>query len=186
MAGKQKAQPGDGGPQAGIAPAAEAADAGGWVWGDAGAGIPPDAPLPALVAVAVRLLGAFWSSAAHGMGVSPAGLSVLRLLAARDGLKSSEVATRSLWAAGTVTSVVDTLLRDGYVERRGDERDRRVVRLYLTDQGRRKAKESLSQVGPKWQDALGYVDQADEPVVRRFLVNTIERFSTLVREERGK
>lgn len=66
-------------------------------------------PLPALVSVAVRLLGAFWSAVAHGTGISLAGLGVVRLLAASDGLKSSEVAARGLWAPGMVTSVVDTL-----------------------------------------------------------------------------
>jgi DNA-binding MarR family transcriptional regulator len=153
---------------------------------DAEAGISLDAPLPALVSAAVRLLGAFWSQAAQGTGLSPAGLAVLRLLAAHDGLKSSEVAARGRWAPGTVTSVVDTLVRDGHVERRRDERDRRVVRLYLTSQGRRKTQESISLVGPKWQEAFGYVAEADEPVIRRFLLNTIERFGTLVREERTK
>lgn len=172
--------PGPAGP--GLADSAGLGPAG----GDGETGVSLDAPLPALVSAAVRLLGAFWSQAAQGTGLSPAGLAVLRLLAARDGLKSSEVATRGRWAPGTVTSVVDTLVRDGHVERRRDERDRRVVRLYLTERGRHKAQESISLVGPKWQDAFGYVNEADEPVIRRFLVNTIERFGTLVREERAK
>jgi hypothetical protein len=30
------------------------------------------------------------------------------------------------------------------------------------------------------------VDPADEPVIRKFLVDTIEHFGKLVREERGK
>ncbi len=162
------------------------ADAEGWVWGDEGAGAPLDAPLSALASVALRLLGAFWWSAAQGTGISPAGLGVMRLLAARDGLKSSEVAARGWWAPGTITSVVDTLVRDGYVERRRDSTDRRVVRLHLTEPGRRKVEESISLVGPKWHNAFGYVDPADEPVVKKFLVGTIEQFGKLVREERGK
>jgi DNA-binding MarR family transcriptional regulator len=111
---------------------------------------------------------------------------VIRLLAARDGLKSSEVAARGWWAPGTVTSVVDTLVRDGYVERRRDPHDRRVVRLYLTGPGRRKLENSISEIGVKWHDAFGYVDPDDEPVIRKFLADTIDRFSTLVREERAK
>src|SRR5215472_4217762 len=59
----------------------------GWVWGDEGAQPPRDAPLPALVTVAMRLVGAFIGSTSQGTGISPAGLGVLRLLAARDGLK---------------------------------------------------------------------------------------------------
>lgn len=158
----------------------------GWVWGDEDARAPVDAPLPALVSVAARLMGAFLACVSVGTGISPAGLSVVRLLAARDGLKSSEVAARGWWTPGTVTSVVDTLVRDGFVERHRDPGDRRVVRLYLTERGRHMVAESIARTGPKWHDAFDYVDPADEAVVRRFLVDTIERFGKLVREERGK
>jgi DNA-binding MarR family transcriptional regulator len=158
----------------------------GWAWGDPDARAPLDAPLPALVSVAVRLLGAFIGGTMQGTGISPAGIGVMRLLAARDGLKSSEVAERGWWTPGTVTSVVDTLVRDGYVERRREPADRRVVRLYLTDTGRQKVEEAISLIGPKWRDAFGYVDPADEPVIRKFLVDTIDRFGALIREERGK
>jgi DNA-binding MarR family transcriptional regulator len=157
-----------------------------WAWDDDGARPPADAPLPALVTVAIRLVGAFIGCTAQGTGISPAGVGVLRLLAARDGLKSSEVAARGWWTPGTVTSVVDTLVRDGYVERRREPADRRVVRLYLTGAGRRKVEEAVSLIGPKWQNAFGYVDPADEPVIRKFLVDTIDRFGTLIREERGQ
>jgi DNA-binding MarR family transcriptional regulator len=158
----------------------------GWAWGDVDGEPPQDAPLSALVSVATRLLGAFWWCTAQGTGISPAGLGVVRLLAARDGLKSSEVAARGWSTPGTVTSVVDTLVRDGYVERRRDSGDRRVVRLYLTDQGREKIAGSIAVIAPKWHDAFGYVDPADEPVIRKFLVDTIQHFGKLVREERGK
>jgi len=158
----------------------------GWAWGDPGARAPLDAPLPALVSVALRLVGAFIAGTMQGTGVSPAGVGVMRLLAARDGLKSSEVAERGWWTPGTVTSVVDTLVRDGYVERRREPADRRVVRLHLTDAGRRKVEEAISLAGPKLRDAFGYVDPADEPVIRKFLIDTIDRFGALIREERGK
>jgi DNA-binding MarR family transcriptional regulator len=82
--------------------------------------------------------------------------------------------------------MVDTLVRAGYVERRRDDEDRRVVRLYLTDAGRAKAGAAVGEIGPRWRDAFDYIDPDDEPVIRKFLVNTIERFSKLVQEERGK
>src|ERR1700745_1284566 len=64
----------------------------GWVWGDIGARPPVDAPLPALVSVAMRLVGAFIGCTAQGTGMSPAGLGVMRLLAAPGGVKSTRVA----------------------------------------------------------------------------------------------
>src|SRR5262249_33817604 len=161
-------------------------NAAGWVWGDEGAKAPLDAPLSALMSVAARLVGAFVGCAAQGMGASPAGLGVMRLLAARDGLKSSEVAARGWWTAGTVTSLVDTLVRDGYVERRRDPDDRRGVRLYLTQQGRHNVAESVAQTARKGPGALASVARADERVIGKFLGDTIELFGKLVGEERGR
>ena len=178
--------PEHGGPPGGSILDQPAVQQAGWVWGDEGAQPPQDAPLPSLFMVAMRLVGAFIGSTAQGTGISTAGLGVLRLLAARDGLKSSEVAARGWWTPGTVTSVVDTLVRDGYVERRREAADRRVVRLHITEAGRQKVEEAIMLIGPKWQDAFGYVDPADEPVIRKFLIETIDRFGTLMREERGQ
>ena len=159
-------------------------DHGDWAWGDEGAAIPPDAPLYTLLAVAVRSMGAFWSQAAQGTGLSPAGLGVLRVLVARDGLKSSEVAARGWSTPATVTSVVDTLVRDGYVQRRRDDEDRRVVRLFVTEAGRRKCDEALTVLAPRLSSCLAFVDPADEPVIRKFLSGMIMRFGQLMREER--
>jgi DNA-binding MarR family transcriptional regulator len=168
----------------GLSAAADGKDQAGWVWGDEGASVPPDAPLYALLAVATRSMGAFWAHAAQGTGISPAGLGILRVLVARDGLKSSEVAARGWSTPGTVTSVVDTLVREGYVERRRDDGDRRVVRLFVTAAGRRKCDEALATVAPRLSSCLAFVDPADEPVIRKFLVDTITTFGELVREER--
>ena len=109
------------------------------IWGDAEGGIPADAPLHLLMLAASRVMTAYYvgTLAQAGVQVSPAGLGVLRILLAVDGLKSSDVAARGWSSPGTLTSVVNTLVREGYVERRSDAGDRRVVRLYLTDQGRR-------------------------------------------------
>ena len=159
-------------------------DHGDWAWGDEGAAIPPDAPLYALLAAAVRSMGAFWSQAAQGTGLSPAGLGVLRVLVARDGLKSSEVAARGWSTPATVTSVVDTLVRDGYVQRRRDDEDRRVVRLFVTEAGRRKCDEAVTVLAPRLSSCLAFVEPADEPVIRKFLSGMIMRFGQLVREER--
>ena len=51
---------------------------------------------------------------------------------------------------------------------------------------RQKVEEAISLIGPRWQEAFGYVDPADEPVIRKFLIDTIERFGTLIREGRGQ
>ena len=179
------AEPLSSGPAESIRPAVERARQAGWIWGDEGEGIPPDAALSELMIVASRTMGACMGQLVQGSGLTPAGLAVMRVLEARDGLKSSEVAARGWSTPGTVTTVVDTLVRDGLVERRRDNHDRRVVRLYLTQRGRERLIETLSRIGPRWQGAFPPVDPADEPAIRQFLIDTIERFSTLIRKERG-
>jgi len=160
----------------------------GWIWGDAEGGIPADAPLHLLMLGASRVMTAYYVStlARAGVQVSPAGLGVLRILLAVDGLKSSDVAARGWSSPGTLTSVVNTLVREGYVERRSDAGDRRVVRLYLTDQGRRTCEDYYALAGPAWRDAFDFVSEADEPVVRKFFTDMIEQFSELTRKERTR
>lgn len=147
--------------------------------------LPEDASLWELLATATRTMAVYWAHTAQGAGLSPAGLNVLRMLARQDGLKSSEVAARGWSTPGSVTSVVDTLVRDGLVERRRDEGDRRVVRLYLTETGQARLAEARAVIAPKWTGAFDYVAPGDEAAVRRFLTGTIERFGLLIRKERG-
>ena len=160
----------------------------GWFWGEPSDGPPPDAPLNALLLAASRMMGTFYAGtlAQAGLRISPAGLGVLRVLLAGDGLKSSDVASRGWSSPGTLTSVVNTLVREGYVERRSDAEDRRVVRLFVTEAGRQVCEDYFAFAGPRWREAFGFVDPADEPVIRKFFTELIEHFSDLIRKERGK
>jgi DNA-binding MarR family transcriptional regulator len=160
----------------------------GWFWGEPSDGPPADAPLHALLLAASRIMGTFYAGTLTqaGLRISPAGLGVLRVLLAGDGLKSSDVASRGWSSPGTLTSVVNTLVREGYVERRSDAGDRRVVRLFVTDKGRQVCEDYFAFAGPQWRDAFGFVDPADEPVIRKFFTDLIEHFSELIRKERGK
>jgi DNA-binding MarR family transcriptional regulator len=157
-----------------------------WDWPDAAA-VPDGAPLQALILTATKLMGVYGQDSvrAAGLKVSLAGLGVLRVLMAGDGLKASEVAERSFSNPGTLTSVVNTLVRDGFVQRRPDEVDRRVVRLYITEPGRSLITYYVSQAMSWWGKAFDFVDPDDEAVVRRFFVQMIDHFSKLIREERG-
>ena len=160
----------------------------GWFWGEPSDGPPADAPLHVLLLAASRIMGTFYAGtlAQSGLRISPAGLGVLRILMAGDGLKSSDVAARGGSSPGTLTSVVNTLVREGYVERRSDEGDRRVVRLFVTDKGRQVGEDYIALAGPHWRNAFGFVDPADEPVIRKFFTDMIGHFSELIRKERGR
>lgn len=160
----------------------------GWLWGEPSDGPPPDAPLNVLLLAASRMMGTFYAGTLTqaGLRISPAGLGVLRVLLAGDGLKSSDVASRGWSSPGTLTSVVNTLVREGFVERRSDAGDRRVVRLFVTEAGRQVCEDYFTFAGPRWREAFGFVDPADEPVIRKFFIDLIEQFSELIGKERGR
>jgi DNA-binding MarR family transcriptional regulator len=168
-------------------PGGPAAEAGGGDWTRDIARPPDGAPLQVLMLSATKLMGAYGQESvrAAGLKLSMAGLGVLRILIGEDGLKASEVADRAWSSPGTLTSVVNTLVRDGFVERRADPADRRVVRLYLTDQGRDVITAYVSQASAGWRKAFDFVDPGDEAVVRKFFTQMIDHFSQLMREERG-
>jgi MarR family transcriptional regulator, organic hydroperoxide resistance regulator len=63
--------------------------------------------------------------------------SVLLPLFEEDGLRIGEVARRARLSKQTMTTMVRLAERDGLVDRREDESDRRATRVYLTDKGRR-------------------------------------------------
>ncbi len=149
---------------------------------------PDDIPLQALLLTATRLMGGYgeWTVRKAGLKVSLSGLGVLRVLIAEDGMKASEVADRAWSNPGTLTSVVNTLVKDGFVERKPDDTDRRVVRLYITDPGRAVVTYYVTQAAPMWRKAFDFVDPADEAVVRRFFSQMIGHLSKLTDEERGK
>jgi DNA-binding MarR family transcriptional regulator len=158
-----------------------------WAWPQDAASLPADAPLQALMLSATKLMGAYGQNSvrAAGLKVSLAGLGVLRILMGQDGLKASDVADRAWSSPGTLTSVVNTLVRDGFVERRADGADRRVVRLYITDAGRALITCYVSQAAAWWRNAFDFVSSEDEAVVRRFFVQMIDHLSKLTAQERG-
>ena len=186
-AGSRSAADGEHRP-AGCGPGLAVGHGAGGIWGDPADEIPVDAPLHTLLLAASRIMGAYYASTLvqAGLRISPAGLGVLRVLLAGDGLKSSDVAARGWSSPGTLTSVVNTLVREGYVERRRDPGDRRVVRLYVTSAGRRVGQDYLTQAGPRWRAAFDFVSPADEPVIRKFFIDMIGQFGGLASKERGR
>jgi MarR family transcriptional regulator, organic hydroperoxide resistance regulator len=68
--------------------------------------------------------------------VTPPQFGVLALLQEIDGVTIGTIGQRRRIDAPTVTGIVKRLEQSGLVERRHDEVDRRVVKVYLTAEGR--------------------------------------------------
>ncbi len=68
--------------------------------------------------------------------VTPPQWGVLSLLDEMDGITVGTISQRRAIDAPTVTGIVKRLEQSGLVERRHDRTDRRVVKVYLTEEGR--------------------------------------------------
>lgn len=130
-------------------------------------------PLLWLLSIAGHLVGRRWHKVVEQHGVPSTGLVLLALLRQQDGLTHREAARRCWVTPGTLTPTVDRLERDGLVERRRTDGDRRMVRLFLTPAGRElagRARKSLTDQLGTWNAAL---PEEDAAVVRRYLISTI-------------
>jgi MarR family transcriptional regulator, organic hydroperoxide resistance regulator len=129
--------------------------------------------VPHLTALAGHLLSRRWSrlmSQEHGVTI--AGGTVLLLLA--SGEATPRQVARRMWVnPATITGIIDTLERDGLVERHRDAADRRQVRLSLTPRGRSLAVEVGAAVRVQLRPTPTELDPELAAVVRRYLIETI-------------
>src|SRR5439155_25442074 len=85
----------------------------------------------------------------------------------------AELAKRCFFTPATLTGVIDTLEKAGYVRRERDELDRRVVWLVLTDEGKERTHEIARQASRLFQPTEAEADPAKEKIIREFLVDLI-------------
>jgi DNA-binding MarR family transcriptional regulator len=146
-------------------------------------GIDPEAaPLGKLLAVTGRVMGAHVQRILESVDLTHAGWVTLARLLEQDELPLRDLAEACFVSPATITGVVDTLERDGLVERRRADTDRRVVRLALTDAGRERTHRARALVMAEAHDLFHDLPPAEEAVVRAFLSRTLTR--VLERQEK--
>jgi DNA-binding MarR family transcriptional regulator len=83
-----------------------------------------------------RLLRAYADKEAAQFGITRAQWAVLTKVERSEGMKQSELAEQMEMQPITLTRLIDKLCSNDWIERRGDQTDRRVNRLYLRKAGR--------------------------------------------------
>lgn len=99
---------------------------------------------------------------------------VLRCLWEEDGLPPGELAKRLGLATPTVTRAAARMEAAGLIHREPDPRDRRLIRLCLTDRGRTLEKIIGQEIGELSERALATLDPAERATLVRYL-DTIHR-----------
>lgn len=93
--------------------------------------------------------------------ITPEQFSVLSHLWRRDGLHQSELAVCTNRNRANVTRIIDILEREGIVERRDDEHDRRVFRIFLTPKGNAIKAEAAQCAKQTIEEALAGLTEAE-------------------------
>jgi MarR family transcriptional regulator, transcriptional regulator for hemolysin len=83
-----------------------------------------------------RLVRAYADKEAARFGITRAQWAVLAKVERNEGMKQSELAEQMEMQPITLTRLIDKLCDSSWIERRGDDTDRRVNRLYLRKAGR--------------------------------------------------
>ena len=76
---------------------------------------------------------------ASEQGLTFARMEALLVIRTQEGLSQTELADRLMIETPTMNRTLDGLVRDGFVERRPDEEDKRIRRIWLTDSARTEA-----------------------------------------------
>jgi DNA-binding MarR family transcriptional regulator len=102
-------------------------------------------------------------------GVSFAHYPLLQALALQGELSAGQLASEAALTPATVTQMLDTLSAAGLVERSRSERDRRVVTVSLTPEGRRRRARKEAELLEKWREALSDFDPDELEAATRVL-----------------
>jgi MarR family transcriptional regulator, organic hydroperoxide resistance regulator len=110
-------------------------------------------PLGFALGAAARKLAKFYVQALAGHPLTPSQLYLLRQLWVEDGLPLRDLGVRAQLDATSTTWLVDQLEQASLVQRKRNDPDRRIVRVWLTEAGRQSQAALVPQLS-RWETAL--------------------------------
>jgi MarR family transcriptional regulator, transcriptional regulator for hemolysin len=124
-----------------------------------------------------RLMRAYADKEAARYGITRAQWAVLAKVERNEGLKQSELAEQLEMQPITLTRLIDKLCDSDWIERRGDQSDRRVNRLYL----KKAARPLLSKLAGLKSEVTATALQGISPSDAERLVSQLESIKENVR-----
>lgn len=116
-------------------------------------------------------------------GVHHAEVTALSVLSLNDGMTQRDLSKMLHLSSPRVSMVLRLLEEAGSVERRVDESDRRLARVYLTENGRRRQKEQQVVLGEYMERTIGALSEADRRELERLLGKLADQAVEMLNEE---
>ena len=127
-----------------------------------------------------RLIRTAFDRRVREMGLTRAQWLVLTRLYRRPGASQSELAEMLEMDRASTGRMIDRMEKGGWLERRPDEVDRRIWRLYLTAESRKAHAKMWKTAEATVDDALGSLSQAERTQFTRMAAQVKERLQQMV------
>lgn len=131
-----------------------------------------------------RLHGRLMMGLLAGGGAHPGQVFCLRVIAGHDGITQRDLAEELHIARPTVTKMLQGMERAGLIERRSDERDQRLTRVFLTERGRELEAKVRKVAAAYVKDTVGRLPEADRRELARLLTAFGATISTAIESHR--
>lgn len=106
--------------------------------------------------------------------------TLLQFIAQNPSVTATEIAQSFGVGRSAITALVNRLVQKNLLERKRNEKDRRIIYLSLTDRGKFVVMETEKQINQFLQDKLSHFDVED---TEKFL-NLIEKLATLIENDK--
>jgi DNA-binding MarR family transcriptional regulator len=116
-------------------------------------------------------------------GLTGPQLAVVKMLEPVGKLSLSELSDRIRARNSTVTGIIDRMEREGLVERRRSEEDRRVIHIVLTRQGQKLANDIPVEPVQIFRQVLSELSPRDASDLKRILTRLARRVRELVEDQ---
>jgi MarR family transcriptional regulator, organic hydroperoxide resistance regulator len=118
-------------------------------------------------------------------GLTGPQLAVVKMLEPVGKLSLSDLSSKIRARNSTVTGIIDRMEREGLVERRRSDSDRRVINIVLTRKGRELAREIDVEPVQIFRRVLSELSARDAQELRRILTRLARRVGELADESNG-
>lgn len=118
-----------------------------------------------------------------GLGITPSQINALLVLYLHDDLTMGKLSSEIYLAESAATRLVNRLVNLNLVKRRGDDKDRRVVRVTLTSYGRQLARLVFERRSYRFNNLAQHLDPVEREKLILSLQSVMRVFETLEAEE---
>ncbi len=118
-----------------------------------------------------------------GLGITPSQINALLVLYLHDDLTMGKLSSEIYLAESAATRLVNRLVNLNLVKRRGDDKDRRLVRVTLTAYGRQLARLVFERRSYRFNSLSQHLEPAEREKLIVSLQSVMRVFETLETEE---